>query len=196
MDNFAFLLRELSRIITLSPEEEEFIRSIFVEETFEKGELFLREGDVSDRLGLVCKGVFRYYIDQDGEDKTYNFAMEGEFICNYESLIKQTPSPKNIQAIEACEVCVITKKELQLFYASVKEGNLFGRIHIENVYAETIRQLISHYTELPDRRYLKFVKNYPELSQRIPQYYIASYVGVKPQSLSRIRKRLATKELY
>jgi|SRR5215204_1110845 len=196
MDNFAFLVRELSRIINLSPEEEEVIRSTFVEETFQKGELFLSEGDVCDKLGLVCKGVFRYYIDQDGEDKTYNFAREGEFICNYESLIKQTPSPKNIQAIEACEVCAITKKDLQLFYTQVREGNLFGRIHMEKTYVETIRQLISHYTELPEHRYLKFLKNYPELSQRIPQYYIASYIGVKPQSLSRIRKRLATKLLY
>ena len=78
----------------------------------------------------------------------------------------------------------------------MKEGILFGRIHIENVYAETIRQLISHYTESPEHRYLKFLKNYPGLIQRIPQYYIASYVGVKPQSLSRIRKRLATKVLF
>jgi CRP-like cAMP-binding protein len=196
MDNFAFLVRVLSRIINLSPEEEEVIRSIFVEETLEKGELFLREGEVCDKLGLVCRGVFRYYIDHEGEDKTYNFAREGDFVCNYESLIKQMPSPKNIQAIEPCEVFVITKKDLQLFYKHVKEGNLFGRIHIENVYTETIRQLISHYTESPEHRYLKFLKNYPGLSQRIPQYYIASYVGVKPQSLSRIRKRLATKVLY
>ena len=115
MDNFAFLVRELSRIINISPEEEEILKSIFVEEAFEKGELFLREGEVCDKLGLVCKGVFRYYIDQDGEDKTYNFATEGDFICNYESLIKQTPSPKNIQAIEACEICVSQKKICSFF---------------------------------------------------------------------------------
>jgi CRP-like cAMP-binding protein len=196
MENFTFLIRGLSRIMNISPEEEEVIRTIFIEETFEKGGLFLREGEVCDKLGLVCKGVFRYYIDQDGEDKTYNFAREGDFICNYESLFKQTPSPKNIQALEACEVYVITKKDLQLFYTRLKEGNLFGRIHMENVYAESIRQLISHYTESPEDRYLKFLKNSPELSQRIPQYYIASYVGVKPQSLSRIRKRLASNVLY
>ena len=90
----------------------------------------------------------------------------------------------------------VSKKDLQLFYTQVKEGNLFGRTHIENVYAETIRQLISHYTELPKDRYLKFLQNHSGLSQRIPQYYVASYIGVKPQSLSRIRKKLSSKILY
>lgn len=196
MDNFAYLVRALSQIIDLSAEEKEVSRSLFRQEKFEKGELFLRDGAVCDKLGFVCKGIFRYYIDQDGEDKTYNFAGEGDFICNYESLIKQLPSPKNIQAIESCEVFVISKKDLERFYAEVREGNRFGRMHMENVYAETIRQLISHYTELPKDRYLRFLQNYSGLSQRIPQYYIASYIGVKPQSLSRIRKRLSSKILY
>jgi CRP-like cAMP-binding protein len=196
MDNFAFLVRALSQIIDLSADEKEVTRSLFREEKFEKGELFLRDGAVCDRLGFVCKGIFRYYIDQDGEDKTYNFAGEGDFICNYESLIKQLPSLKNIQAIEPSEVFVISKKDLDRFYAEVREGNRFGRVNIENVYAETICQLISHYTELPCDRYLKFLKNHSALRQRIPQYYIASYIGVKPQSLSRIRKRLASKILY
>lgn len=196
MGNFEYLIKALSGFIKLGPGEKEFVRSIFIEARFEKGELFLREGEVCDKLGLVCRGVFRYYIDQDGEDKTYNFAKEGDFICNYESLIKQLPSSKNIQAIEACEAVVISKKNLEFFYQEVREGNLFGRVHMENVYAETIRQLISHYTELPEDRYLKFLKNYPELNQRIPQYYIASYIGVKPQSLSRIRKRLTAKVIY
>src|SRR5688500_12439497 len=196
MDSFANLYHVLSKSITLSACEKDIVRSLFVDVSFGKGDMFLRESDVCNNLGFVSKGVFRYYIQQEGEDKTYNFASEGDFICNYESFIRQVPSAKHIQAIEKATVLSISMDNLGRFYSEIKEGNLFGRIHIENVYAETVRQLISQYTEIPELRYLKFLKQFPDLSQRLPQYYIASYVGVKPQSLSRIRKRLAAKVIY
>lgn len=193
MDNFDFLCRTLSAFINLSHKEKALIHSLFKVVVFKKNDFFLRQGEVCNILGFVNEGIFRYYIDQDGEDKTYNFAAEGDFICNYESMIKQIHSPKHIQAIETGEVLIISKTDLQRFYTEVRDGNLFGRIHMENVYAETIRHLISQYTETAEHRYLKFLKNHPTLNQRIPQYYIASYIGVKPQSLSRIRKRLTEK---
>lgn len=111
-------------------------------------------------------------------------------------MIKQSASTKSIQAIEDSELLTISRSNLQIFYNEVGDGNLFGRIHIENVYADTVRHLISHYTEIPEARYQKFLTDNPDLNQRIPQYYIASFIGVKPQSLSRIRKRLATKVFY
>ena len=195
MENFDRLFHTLSKIIKLRAGEKEFIRSLFKEVTCGKGSLFLREGEICNQLGFVCKGIFRYYIEQEGEDKTYNFAKEGDFICNYESLIKQLPSPKHIQAIEESKLLVISKVNLDRFYSEVIEGNLFGRVHMQQVYTETIRHLIEQYTESPESRYLKFLKNHPDLNQRIPQYYIASFVGIKPQSLSRIRKRLTQSHL-
>ena len=188
-------MQVLSSFIKLQENEKELIQSLFQEVKFQKGAVFLRAGDVCNSLGFVCKGIFRYYIDQDGEDKTYNFAKEGEFICNYESLIRQVPSPKNIQAIEDAEVLTISHKNLQRFYNEVADGNLFGRVHMEQVYVETVRQLISQYTETAQHRYLKFLDNHQDLNQRISQYYVASYVGVKPQSLSRIRKRLTMRSI-
>jgi CRP-like cAMP-binding protein len=196
MDSFANLYDVLSKFIILSAREKDIVRSLFVELKFDKGALFLREGDVCNNLAFVNKGIFRYYIEQEGEDKTYNFATEGNFICNYESLIRQVPSAKHIQAIEKATVLSISRDNLHRFYTDVKDGNLFGRIHMENIYAETVRQLISQYTETPEHRYLKFLKQFPDLNQRLPQFYIASYVGVKPQSLSRIRKRLSEKVIY
>jgi CRP-like cAMP-binding protein len=195
MNNFDFLTQVFSSFIKLRAGEKELIQSLFDEVKFHKGNLFLRTGDVCNKLGFVCRGIFRYYIDQDGEDKTYNFAQEGNFICNYESLIRQVPSPKNIQAIEDAEVLIISHNNLQRFYNEVADGNLFGRMHMEQVYVETVRQLISQYTETAEHRYLKFIADQPGLNQRISQYYIASYVGVKPQSLSRIRKRLTMRAI-
>lgn len=195
MNNFDFLTQAFSSIIKLRTGEKELIQSLFEEVTFHKGSLFLRAGDICKNLAFVCKGIFRYYIDQDGEDKTYNFGKEGDFICNYESLIRQVPSPKNIQAIEDAEVLIISHKNLQRFYNEVADGNLFGRMHMERVYVETVRHLISQYTETAEHRYVKFLASYPDLNQRISQYYVASYVGVKPQSLSRIRKRLTMRSI-
>lgn len=191
MDKYASLIDLLSRSITLTSEEEGIVRSLFVERSFNKGEYFLRAGNICNTLAFVCQGIFRYAIEEDGDDKTYNFSSEGEFVCNYESLIREIPSPKNIQAVESAKVLAISKPNLLRFYSEVKEGNLFGRLHMERVYADTIRQLITQYTETPENRYLNFLQQFPDLNQRVPQYYIASYVGIKPQSLSRIRKRLS-----
>jgi CRP-like cAMP-binding protein len=196
MSHIQYLYQHLGEVIQLSENEKTLVQSLFDEVSIQKGDFLLKEGEICTQLAFVCKGIFRYYIDQDGEDRTYNFANEGDFVCNYESLIRHVPSPKHIQAIEDSEILTISSENLQRFYLEVNEGNLFGRIHIEKIYAETIRQLVAQYTETPEVRYLNFLKKYPDLNQRLPQYYVASYVGVKPPSLSRIRKRLTSKVTY
>lgn len=196
MNHIESLLHHLSEFVSIRHDDQKLIESLFEERVYSRSEFFLREGEICKALGFVVKGIFRYYIDHDGEDRTYNFAPEHHFICNYESLIRQSPSPKHIQAIEDSIVLTISYDNLQRFYSEVTEGNHFGRIHMERIYADMVRQLVAQYTETPEQRYLNFLKNYPELNQRLPQYYIASYVGVKPQSLSRIRKRLTSKATY
>jgi CRP-like cAMP-binding protein len=133
----------------------------------------------------------RYYINNDGEDKTYAFSQENGYVCNYESFLPQSPSSKIIQALEDCTVFVISFDDLQILYANVIEGERFGRIAIEAVFVQLLQDFNSFYTETSELRYEKFIKNHADLQQRISQYHIASYVGVKPQSLSRIRKRIA-----
>jgi hypothetical protein len=121
------------------------------------------------------------------------FNQEGEFVCDYMSFLPQCPSNDNIQALEDTFVYQISAEGIQQFYREVANGEKFGRVAIEQVFVNVLNQIISLYTDTPDNRYLKFLSNYPELVQRIPQYYIASYVGVKAPSLSRIRKRLASR---
>jgi CRP-like cAMP-binding protein len=191
--NIQSLYQKINELINLSDQDRGIIASLFEEITLQKGDFLLKEGKVCDQLGFINKGILRYYIDQDGTEQTYNFAQEGDFVCNYESLIRRSPSPKHIQAIEASELLIISYTNLQKLYSRLGEGDKFGRLHMENIYADTIRQLVAQYTESPETRYMKFLKQFPNLNQRIPQYYIASYVGVKPPSLSRIRKRLATR---
>jgi len=186
------LLDNIQNLITLSPAEVGIVTSLFKEKTYKKGDCFLAEGQICKQVGFVVKGLMRYYINHDGEEKTYAFSQENNYVCNYESFLPQNPSSKIIQALEDSDVFVISHNDLQLLYASVREGERFGRIAIEAVFLQLLQDVSSFYTETPELRYERFIKNHADLQQRISQYHIASYVGVKPQSLSRIRKRIST----
>jgi CRP-like cAMP-binding protein len=186
------LISSLQSIIDLTPKETEYINELFKEKQIKKGDFFLEEGQVCKQVGFIIKGLIRYYINHDGEDKTYAFAQESNFVCNYDSFIPQTPSTKIIQALEDCEILQISYTDLQTFYKSIRHGERFGRLVIEQVFIQTLKDLSSFYTDTPEYRYERFIKQHPDLEQRISQYHIASYVGVKPQSLSRIRKRIST----
>jgi CRP-like cAMP-binding protein len=188
------LLNSITSIITLSPTEIEIVSALFKEKTYHKGDFFLAEGQICKQVGFVTTGLMRYYINHDGEDKTYDFAQENNFVCNYESFIPRTASTKNIQALEDCNVLQISYHDLQLFYKSISQGERFGRIVIEQVFIQTLRDLSSFYTDTPELRYEKILRKHPDLLQRMSQYHIASYVGVKPQSLSRIRKRISSEK--
>lgn len=184
------LINSIQYLITLSPAEIDIVKSLFKAKTYKKGEFFLEEGRICKQVGFVAKGLMRYYINQDGEEKTYDFSQENEFVCNYESFLPQISSTKNIQALEDSIVFVISHADLQLFYANVRAGERFGRIAIEAVFVKLLQGISSLYSETPELRYERFLKNHADLQQRISQYHIASFVGVKPQSLSRIRKRI------
>jgi CRP-like cAMP-binding protein len=184
------LLDNIQSLITLDQGEKDFITSLFKEKRYKKGDFFLAEGQICKHVGFITKGLMRYYINHDGEEKTYSFSQENQYVCNYESFIPQNPSLKVIQALEDTEVLVISHTDLQLLYSNVKKGERFGRIAIEGVFLQLLQDINSLYTETPELRYETFLKNHSDLQQRISQYHIASYVGVKPQSLSRIRKRI------
>lgn len=188
------LLENIQNIITLSPAEQDLVTTLFKEKSYKKGDFFLAGGQVCKQVGFVTKGLLRYYINHDGEDKTYDFAQENNFVCNYESFIPQMPSTKIIQALEDCEMLVTSYTDLQIFYKSVRGAERFGRLVIEQVFIQTLKSLSSLYTDTPEYRYEKFIKEHADLQQRVSQYHIASFVGVKPQSLSRIRKRIFTEK--
>jgi len=185
------LIISIKSIIDLTPKEVDCINQLFRKKELKKGSFFLAEGQVCKQVGFIVKGLIRYYINHDGEEKTYAFAQENDFVCNYESFLPQTPSTKIIQALEDCEMLLISFSDLQIFYKSIAQGERFGRLVIGQVFIQLLQDLSSFYTDTPEYRYEKFVTEHPDLQQRISQYHIASYVGVKPQSLSRIRKRIS-----
>lgn len=184
------LISSIRSLISLSEEEVDVIGRHFKKKELKKGDFFLADGQVCKYAGFIEKGLVRYYINADGEEKTYEFGQEYNFVCNYESFLPQTPSTKIIQALEDCALWQISHADLQVFYQSLSGGERFGRVVIEQVFVQLLQALTSLYTDTPENRYQKLLSEHPDLLQRVSQYHIASYVGVKPQSLSRIRKRI------
>jgi CRP-like cAMP-binding protein len=186
------LINQISHFIKLSEAEKEWISDRFVTRKYEKGEFFLREGQVCREAGFIEKGLVRYFVTkEDGEDLTVDFNKEQEFTCNYASFLDHSPSNTSIQCIEPTIILSISYDDLQQLYLHVEEGQKFGRLICEYLYVLAIKKVDTIYRQQPEQRYLQFLDRYPELVSRLPQYYISSYVGVKPPSLSRIRKRLA-----
>jgi CRP-like cAMP-binding protein len=183
------LLTFIRRFVTLVPAEETLVAHWFVAEELPKGGFFLRAGEVSRKIGFVVEGVFHNFRSRDGQEHTFYFAREQEFIGDYSSFLPARPAEHAIQALEPARLLTISYDNLQRLYQEVREGERFGRLVAEALFVDVLRQLTSFYEETPEERYARFVHTYPDLQQRVPQYYIASYVGVKPQSLSRIRSR-------
>jgi|SRR6185369_651266 CRP-like cAMP-binding protein len=188
------LIEKLRSYIEFNEDEQRFIETVFRVKHFAKGEHFLLAGDVCGEAAFIESGVFRFYINTDERDATYYFAAENEFICDYPSFLPQRPSSINIQALEPAEIQVISYDDLQRFYRTINFGERFGRLIAEEIFVDSIQQLTSFYQDKPAVRYQSFVHRFPQLVQRLPQYYIASYVGIEPQSLSRIRRRFLSKE--
>jgi CRP-like cAMP-binding protein len=188
---YSTLLKVLNAIIPIEPSEQDLITSCFKPFNLQKGEFFLQSGKVNYYIGFINKGLVRYFVYKDEEEGTFEFTREGEFIADYQSFTKKVPSVQNIQAIEDSELLVINYNDLHRIFNAAKHGNLLGRIIIEHRFDVMVSQLLSIYMHTHEERYKKFIENYSGLSQRIPQYLIASYVGVKPQSLSRIRRRFS-----
>ncbi|MBO9727754.1 MAG: Crp/Fnr family transcriptional regulator [Chitinophaga sp.] len=185
------LIQSIKYLIHLSEEEELFIPTLFNRVSLKKNEYFLQEGKVANQVAFVEKGLIRYVMTRDGEEMHTYFSCENEWLGNHESFLSRQPANVSIVALEPSVLLVISRENLQLMYDTLKQGDRLGRLIIESVFVESLKQVASLYAATPEERYQEFFEKFSRLQHRIPQYMIASYIGVKPQSLSRIRARIA-----
>lgn len=191
------LIDYIKQLIHLDEEEAKLVDSLFLARSYRKGTYFLKEGSICNEIGFLTAGLVAYCIEEEQSTHIYHFGFENNFVCNYESFLTKTPSSKSIRCAEDVEMLCISYQNLQVLYHRVAEGQKMGRIISEQLFLQAIADITSFYVDSPQQRYQKLLADYPELSQRIPQYLIASYLKVQPQSLSRIRKRiLKNKDLY
>jgi CRP-like cAMP-binding protein len=172
----------------------EDLKERVVVKSLTKGEEILSIGQVCDYVGIVRSGSLRmYYIDSEGNDVSFGFYLTGDIFTNYEGVLTDVPSQMIIVAMDYTTVELIRKEDLLSYYDSSLEHQELGRCMAELIFLQAKKRIDFLLFLTPEQRYLQLAETSPEVFDCIPQKHIASYIGVKPQSLSRIRKRLNEK---
>lgn len=155
-----------------------------------KNQVFINQGDVADRIAFTNKGYLRVYYFFDGEEITRDITPLHSFATALPSFISKKPSYEIISAITDCELITISKENLEFLYSNYPKWERLGRRIIEEMFVESQRRVYSFITETAETRYKKLLKQYPEMLHDVPLKYIADFLGIKLQSLSRLRKTI------
>ena len=142
-------------------------------------------------MTVVYKGGLRYFSRGEKGDYTIGFAFEGEWIGDYESFLLQVPSPDFIEALDDCELFTLNYTDMQALYQHSQRFERFGRLIAEKLFIDTAKSKRNLMLQSAEERYLELLTNQPHIFERLPQHLIASYLGIQPQSLSRIRAKVA-----
>jgi CRP-like cAMP-binding protein len=164
-----------------------------VHRTYKKKQLFIAEGKVCREIAFAGTGSFRYYRVVDGIEVTTYFSFEQNWVSSYTSFLRKAPSFISIEAMEDAEVLVLGYDDMQYLYNNHPSFERFGRLMAEYLVGCLDDRMHSLLLKTPEERYLKTLTENSIYFERVPQHYIASYLGIAPESLSRIRKRVMHK---
>lgn len=171
------------------------LRRFFVEEgvpgVWEKNEWFIRQGDRSPLVAYVAEGMFRFVrTDEAGNEHIVGYSFRDSFVAEYSACLCARPALADVQAIVRSRLYVLPYSKLQDFWERSPEHQRLGRMVAEQMFAMAYRRLLDGYCCTPEERYVSLMKVYPELKEKRPLKEIASYIGVTPETVSAIRRRL------
>jgi CRP-like cAMP-binding protein len=190
---FELLYKKITEKISLSEVEFEVCKGFFSTKKVRKKQFMLQEGDVSRYQIFVNKGLLRSYtIDEKGAEHILQFALEGWWTADLYSFFTEEPSLFHIEALEDSELLLINRSSWEALLNKLPALERYFRILIQNSLIATQRRLMESLSETAEKKYLKFMKMYPESIQRVPQHMIASYLGITRETLSRLRRDIAS----
>ncbi|MDF7817541.1 Crp/Fnr family transcriptional regulator [Runella sp. MFBS21] len=184
------LITYFSEIMPLTADEIEAIVESMTIRSYQKGDILLAEGQVSMECYFILEGCVRQYYLIDGEEKTTQFFTENDWVVSFNSFTQKIPSNHYLVCNEDTTLVVGNEDKENALYQRFPKFESISRNIMGNVYGQQQELTASYVTDTPEQRYLKLLELRPNLLQRIPQYQLASYIGVKPESLSRIRRRI------
>jgi CRP-like cAMP-binding protein len=193
---YNLLRKHIERRIQLTAKEFETCRQYFSPKKLKKRQFLLQEGEVCRNIAFVNSGCLRAYtVDHKGEEHIIQFAIEDWWISDLNSYLTGAPATYTIDALDDSDVLLLERSDRDRLLESVPKMERFFRLLQESNYVATHRRINQTLSASAEERYLAFLKTYPALAEQVPQSQIASYLGITPQSLSRIRKELSQKRV-
>lgn len=185
------LIESLRKYITLSPEEAELIISKTELKKVRKKQWLVTPGEYCRTEYFVHKGCFRaYYIDEAGHEHITKFAAEGWWITDIQSYFSGLPATLYVESLENSEVVVMQKSTLEELYERIPQLNKYFRLVYQKALLNSNQRVLRTISNTARGHYLQFIEQYPNIEQRVPQYMIASYLGVTPEFLSKIKSKM------
>lgn len=187
---FDNLIEYLQSKITITPQEIEMVKEVCRLKKLRKKQYLLQEGDVWRYNAFVSKGMVRTYrVDEKGQEHIFQFSPENWWAGDRHSYLSETPARFNIEALEDTEVILIPKGDYENLLEAIPAYNTFARMLLERSFVALQNRIHAGISFTAEEKYKEFIKTYPDILNRVPQHMIASFLGVSPETLSRIRTK-------
>lgn len=184
----------IDSMVSMSETDFELLDKITSVIQVKKGDYLLEQGQICRHIFFLEKGFFRmYYVDPKGNQINYRFTGEGNFFVDFQSFLTQKPSEYYWQAMQDAQVLAFKYADVQTIYQQSRNWERFGRLMAEQVYQQMNARVEMMQFLTPEQRYENLLETQPKLFDQVSNFHLSSYLGIKPESLSRIRKRLLKK---
>ena len=188
------LINKIKNSISLSEEAEKYIYSISEEKSFSKGEVLIQEGQTVNKTFFVIHGSLRSFcVDKEGKEHTLQFAIQDWWISDFIAMYNHEPASLTVECITDATVIEFNTQKLTQIYLQFPEFELFQRKTLERHVVSLHKRILNQLQLTALERYNVFIEHYPNIEQHVPNYHIASYLGITQQSLSRVRADKAKK---
>jgi CRP-like cAMP-binding protein len=188
-------IESVNRFVRLTEAEVSAILPLMKNSDYQKGQHLTQQGETENYLYFITEGCIRNYTIHNGEEYSLDFYFTGNFTTSYMSFLLREPSTVSVQAMVPSKVLRIHYDDVQLLYSKYKNIETLGRLITESSYVRRTKREFSFITQSAEERYLTLMASHSQIIQDIPQKHIASYLGIKAESLSRIRRALAKKKI-
>jgi hypothetical protein len=179
----------IKQMISISEEELNDFLNPTITKTFKRQEIVSRPNTIPNEVFFINKGLIRVIVTgNDGAEHSIHFALENQFIADYSCFIQKQPSLYTLQTVEETEVVVLPRFAIEWGYTNLKEGQKMGRLIAESYFIYQDDRIKNQYDRTPKQRYKTITDIFPNIHNRVPQHMIASYLGITPVHLSRLKK--------